>query len=215
MSGYDYLLKVILVGNSGVGKSSLVQRFVGHKFSENFLPTIGVDFEVTEIEENGKRVKIQTWDCAGLEKFVSITASYYRGAHAAMVVFDVTDLDSILAVPRWVADVRHHNPDTMIFIIGNKSDAKAVNECPLALTSLIQEFKLPPITFTSAKTNHNVQSCFRQLTQAHIAKYTLTSSSPSSSSSTNKKQKEQTKEHQFHIEELKPNTSTKTCCPLM
>lgn len=187
-SEYDYLLKVILVGDSGVGKSSIVQRFAGHGFSEKMLSTIGVDFHIAQLTEGGKRFKIQTWDCAGLEKFASITASYYRGAHAALIVYDVSDPTSYMSVKKWVADVRHHKPDTLIFIVGNKSDLKPPPPPPSSpftptsatiadktdsahreITSVCKNHDINhPVILTSAKNNHNIQHIFRLIANTYL-----------------------------------------------
>ena len=93
-SEYLHLFKIVLVGNSCVGKSSIVIRYADNDFSDVFLATIGVDFRFTSFMLNGESVKLQIWDTAGQEKFRTITSSYYRGAHALMIVFDITDLQS-------------------------------------------------------------------------------------------------------------------------
>jgi Ras-related protein Rab-1A len=80
-----------LVGNSAVGKSCLLVRFADNIFNESFLPTIGVDFKIRTFELNGKKVKLQIWDTAGQERFKTITASYYKGAHGIILVYDITD----------------------------------------------------------------------------------------------------------------------------
>jgi Ras-related protein Rab-1A len=90
-SDYDYLFKIQLVGNSAVGKSCLLVRFADNIFNESFLPTIGVDFKIRTFELNGKKVKLQIWDTAGQERFKTITASYYKGAHGIILVYDITD----------------------------------------------------------------------------------------------------------------------------
>jgi Ras-related protein Rab-1A len=91
---YLHLFKIVLVGNSCVGKSSIVIRYADNDFSDVFLATIGVDFRFKSFMLNGESVKLQIWDTAGQEKFRTITSSYYRGAHALMIVFDITDLQS-------------------------------------------------------------------------------------------------------------------------
>ena len=91
---YDYLFKLLLIGNSSVGKSSLLVRFVDDIWEENFVPTIGVDFKLKTLDVNGKKVKLQIWDTAGQERFKNITASYYRGGNGVLVVYDITDRDS-------------------------------------------------------------------------------------------------------------------------
>ena len=82
---------MLLIGSSGVGKSSLLVRFADDMFTDNFMPTIGVDFKIKTIEVDGKKIKLQIWDTAGQERFKTITASYYKGAHGIIVVYDITD----------------------------------------------------------------------------------------------------------------------------
>lgn len=96
---YDYLCKIILVGDSGSGKTSILGRFTEDVFTESFLATIGVDFKIkTLVLNDGKVMKLQVWDTSGQERFRSITQSYYRGAHAAVVVYDITSIESFRAL---------------------------------------------------------------------------------------------------------------------
>jgi len=123
---YDYLAKVVLVGNSGVGKSSLINRFVDDVFSDTFISTIGVDFKFRTLNVMDKTVKLQIWDTAGQERFRTITASFYRGAHGILVVYDVTNAQSFLDCRAWLEDIRKNtgggSQDMSITLIGNKSD---------------------------------------------------------------------------------------------
>ena len=97
---YDHLFKLVIIGDSGVGKSSLLVRFADDTFSENCISTIGVDFKIKTIDINGERVKLQLWDTAGQERFRTITATYYRGTHGVIVVYDVTSGESFANVKR-------------------------------------------------------------------------------------------------------------------
>ena len=99
---YDYLFKIVLVGDSGVGKSSLVLKYTDDVYNDNFISTIGVDFKIHTININGKQVKLQIWDTAGQERFKSITASYYKGAHCIIFVYDITDSQSFLNLKKWI-----------------------------------------------------------------------------------------------------------------
>lgn len=101
---YDYVFKILLIGNTGVGKSSLLMRFASDIFSESFLPTLGVDFKIRTMQAGEKLLKLQIWDTAGQEKFKNIVASYYRGTHGILLVFDITDKNSFIDVQTWVQE---------------------------------------------------------------------------------------------------------------
>ena len=91
---YDYLFKLLIIGDSGVGKSCLLLRFADGTYTDSYISTIGVDFKIHTVNLDGKIIKLQIWDTAGQERFRTITSSYYRGAHGIIVVYDVTDQDT-------------------------------------------------------------------------------------------------------------------------
>ena len=105
------IYKVVLIGNSGVGKSNLLSRLNTNEFSEEFLSTIGVEFLTKVLEVDGVRVKAQVWDTAGQERYRAVTAAYYRGAVGALIVYDITQRDSFENCERWLK-VRRHEPRT-------------------------------------------------------------------------------------------------------
>ncbi|KAI0730163.1 GTP-binding protein ypt1 [Fomitopsis betulina] len=159
--GYDYLFKLLLIGDSGVGKSCLLLRFAEDNFTDSYLSTIGVDFKIRTIELEGKTVKLQIWDTAGQERFRTIAAAYYRGAHGIVVVYDVTDPDSFANVKGWLTEIERYASEAVKkLIIGNKSDLvekKAVEY------NTAQEFANQlqiPFLETSAKTAANVEEAF-------------------------------------------------------
>jgi Ras-related protein Rab-2A len=123
-SGWDYILKFILIGDSSVGKSSLLVRLTDDRFLADPDPTIGVEFGSHLIRlDNGETVKVQVWDTAGSESFRSITRSYYRGAAGALLVYDITHRPSFLNVKGWLEDVRSHAEDKVsIVLVGNMYD---------------------------------------------------------------------------------------------
>jgi len=120
----DYLFKILLVGDSGVGKSSLVTQYAEKTFSPSFISTIGVDFQVVTKKFRDKLVKLQIWDTAGQERFRAITSSYYRGAHAVIIVTDVEDPESLWSVTKtWLPQVRAYaRDDVSLFMVANKTD---------------------------------------------------------------------------------------------
>ncbi len=97
----DCLIKLLLIGDTGVGKTSLLLRFADDRFSFDHIPTIGIDFKIKTIEIEGRLCKLQLWDTAGQERFRTITSAYYRGASGVLVVYDVTDKNSFATIPSW------------------------------------------------------------------------------------------------------------------
>ncbi len=120
---YEYLLKFIIIGPTGVGKSCLLLQFTDKRFLTDHELTIGVEFGTRMIEVEGKKIKLQLWDTAGQESFRSITRSYYRGAQGALLVFDITKRSSFLHLQSWLEEVRRQGTDGMsILLVGNKAD---------------------------------------------------------------------------------------------
>jgi len=119
---YDFLFKIIIIGESGVGKSSLLMRYVDNYFPEHYISTIGVDFKIKTLTSDGKLVKLQIWDTAGQEKFRFITNSFYRGSHGVILVFDVTDQHSFDKIKQWVSDVNSFQPNAPLILVANKCD---------------------------------------------------------------------------------------------
>lgn len=121
---YDYLCKTVIVGDAGVGKSSLITRYSDGVFSAAHIPTVGVDFKIRTLTVDGRRVKTQLWDTAGQERFHSIVSSYYRGAHAIVLVYDVNSPETFEHLKRWLADVRMYaSPHAVVLVVGNKHDS--------------------------------------------------------------------------------------------
>lgn len=123
----DYLLKIVLIGDAAVGKSSLLLRYIDDIYEDNYTCTIGVDFKIKTIDIQDKRVKLQIWDTAGQERFRPITSCYFRGAHGCLVVYDITNRESFLHVRTWIHDFREQNRvenARNVILIGNKKDAE-------------------------------------------------------------------------------------------
>ncbi|KEG14763.1 ras-related rab-4 [Trypanosoma grayi] len=120
---YQQLMKLIVVGDSGTGKSSLLHRFVEDTFSEDQAQTIGVEFGSKIVQLAGRKVKLQIWDTAGQERYKSVTRSYYRGAVGCLIVYDISQRSSYESVPQWLNDVRQlAGREVVVMLIGNKSD---------------------------------------------------------------------------------------------
>ncbi|XP_068324541.1 ras-related protein RIC2-like [Pyrus communis] len=122
---YDYLFKVVLIGDSGVGKSNLLSRFTRNEFSLESKSTIGVEFATRSLDVDGKVIKAQIWDTAGQERYRAITSAYYRGAVGALLVYDVTRNSTFESVERWLKELRDHtDPNIVVMLVGNKSDLR-------------------------------------------------------------------------------------------
>jgi len=120
---YDFLIKLLLIGDSAVGKSCLLLRFCDDAWTPSFITTIGIDFKIRTIELDGKRIKLQIWDTAGQERFRTITTAYYRGAMGILLVYDITNRLSFENIRGWNNNIEQHASDGVNkILIGNKSD---------------------------------------------------------------------------------------------
>mmetsp|Transcript_3838 Transcript_3838/g.5445 ORF Transcript_3838/g.5445 Transcript_3838/m.5445 type:complete len:207 (+) Transcript_3838:50-670(+) len=160
---YDYLFKLLLIGDSGVGKSCLLLRFADQTYTPNYISTIGVDFKIRTIDLDGKTIKLQIWDTAGQERFRTITSSYYRGAHGIIVVYDVTDIDSFNNVKQWLYEIdRYACENVNKLLVGNKCDMenKAVDYA--TAKQYADQLEIPFLE-TSAKTGDQVENAFMKM----------------------------------------------------
>ncbi|KAE9620798.1 hypothetical protein Lal_00019466 [Lupinus albus] len=122
---YDYLFKVVLIGDSGVGKSNLLSRFTKNEFNLESKSTIGVEFATRTLSVDDKVIKAQIWDTAGQERYRAITSAYYRGAVGALLVYDVTRRATFENVDRWLKELRNHtDANIVVMLVGNKSDLR-------------------------------------------------------------------------------------------
>jgi len=158
---YDYLIKLLLIGDSGVGKSCLLLRFSDDSFIPSFITTIGIDFKIRTIELEGKRIKLQIWDTAGQERFRTITTAYYRGAMGILLVYDVTDEKSFQNIRNWIRNIEQHATESVNkMLIGNKCDMvdKKVVDTEKG-KALADEYGIKFLE-TSAKNSINVEEAF-------------------------------------------------------
>ncbi|XP_059307588.1 ras-related protein RABC2a-like [Lycium ferocissimum] len=167
-SSYDYSFKILLVGDSGVGKSSLLLSFISHQYPpQDLSPTVGVDFKIRMLTVGGKRLKLTIWDTAGQERFGALTSSYYRGAHGIILVYDVTRRETFMNLSEtWAKDIKSYstNPECIKMLVGNKvdrdSERAVTREEGLAFAKEHNCLFLE----CSARTRENVQLCFKDLT---------------------------------------------------
>ncbi|CAK8686858.1 ras-related protein Rab-35-like [Clavelina lepadiformis] len=169
-AAYDHLFKLLIIGDSGVGKSSLLLRFADNTFSGSYITTIGVDFKLRTIEIDGEKVKLQIWDTAGQERFRTITSTYYRGTHGVIVVYDVQRAESFVNVKRWLQEIEQNCDSVNRILVGNKDDEpeKKVVETEDAET-FAEQINIS-LFETSAKENKNVEEMFVAITRQVLQK---------------------------------------------
>lgn len=158
---YDFLFKLVLIGDSGVGKSCLLLRFADDAFTESYISTIGVDFRFRTVKIEKKTVKLQIWDTAGQERFRTITSAYYRGADGIILVYDVTSADSFDHVNDWLKEVnRYASEGTCKLLVGNKSDRTSDKVVSAEKAKEFADELGIAFLETSAKSAKNVEEAF-------------------------------------------------------
>ncbi|EJT98925.1 ras-domain-containing protein [Dacryopinax primogenitus] len=161
---YDFLIKLLLIGDSGVGKSCLLLRFCDDAWTPSFITTIGIDFKIRTIELDGKRIKLQIWDTAGQERFRTITVAYYRGAMGILLVYDVTDERSFNNIRTWFSNVEQHASEGVNkILIGNKCDWDDKRAVSTQQGQELADELGVRFLETSAKQNINVEEAFFSL----------------------------------------------------
>jgi len=158
---YDFLIKLLLIGDSGVGKSCLLLRFSDDSFTPSFITTIGIDFKIRTIELDGKKIKLQIWDTAGQERFRTITTAYYRGAMGILLVYDVTDEKTFYNIRNWIRNIDSHASEQVNkMLLGNKCDMVEKKTIDTEKgKALADEFGIKFLE-TSAKNSINVEEAF-------------------------------------------------------
>ena len=169
---YDMMFKVLLLGDSGVGKSSILLRYTKNQFTADMRSTIGVEFGIKYLTLDNLQLKVQIWDTAGMERYRSITSAYYKGAKGVIVVYDICRKVSFDNIDKWIDDFKSKaDEDAVILIIGNKSDLQDKREVNTEEVKLKAEKNKMAFMETSAKNNENVSKAFLQLFKEIIKIY--------------------------------------------
>eukprot|EP00253_Pinus_taeda_P011238 PITA_11238 len=160
--GEDYLFKVVLIGDSAVGKSNLLSRYARNEFHMNSKATIGVEFQTQSMEFDGKEIKAQIWDTAGQERFRAVTSAYYRGAVGALVVYDISRRHTFESVGRWLDELKMHSDMNVVtMLVGNKCDLESLREVPVEESKALAEAEKLFFIETSALNATNVNDAFQ------------------------------------------------------
>jgi len=164
---FDYAFKIVVIGDSGVGKTNILSRFIDGEFVLASKPTIGVEFATKYMEVEGNVIKLQIWDTAGQERYRAITSAYYRGAVGALLVYDISDRNTFQNAERWLKELRDHTgTNTVVMLVGNKSDMehlRAVEKDDAAAFSAKHNVSFIE---TTALENTCVESAFRETVTA-------------------------------------------------
>ena len=168
----EYVIKILTLGDSGVGKTSIIQKFVNDKFNQNMLSTIGVDFQSKEIIINNTKIKLKIWDTTGQERFKTLTSQYYNGADGALLIFDVTNKESFERINFWMNELNEKKKlnELGLLLIGNKID---LNEKRNVKKEEAEEFaKEYNINYyeTSALQNINIKNIINDIAQQCLNK---------------------------------------------
>lgn len=158
---YDYLFKLLLIGDSGVGKSCILLRFADDTFSESYISTIGVDFKIRTLTLNNKQIKLQIWDSAGQERFRTLTTAYYRSAHGIILVYDVNDRETFIHIENWLQEVSKYAANEVNrVLVGNKCDVLNKREVEYETARVYAEKLGISFTEASAKDRTNIEKLF-------------------------------------------------------
>ncbi|XP_049600163.1 RAB3D, member RAS oncogene family, b [Syngnathus scovelli] len=161
---FDYMFKLLIIGNSSVGKTSFLFRYADDSFTSAFVSTVGIDFKVKTVFRNDKRIKLQIWDTAGQERYRTITTAYYRGAMGFLLMYDITNQDSFNAVQDWATQIKTYSWDNaQVILIGNKCDLEDDRLIPTEDGHRLAEDLGFQYFEASAKDNINVKQVFERL----------------------------------------------------
>jgi Ras-related protein Rab-8A len=168
---FDYLLKLLLIGDSGCGKTSILLKYTTDSFSPTYISTIGIDFKIKMVTIGTDRIKLQVWDTAGQERFRTITTSYYKGSHGIFIVYDVTDRGTFNNITNWLSELDRHAPLNITkILIGNKVDSANRAVTTQEGKALSDKYNIPFFE-TSAKTGINITESFEKLINTTLKKH--------------------------------------------
>ena len=205
---YDYLFKLIIIGDSYVGKTNIMSQYIKKEFNENSKSTIGVEFGNKIIKIDDKIIKAQIWDTAGQERYKSITSAYYKGAKGAFIVYDITSKVTFNSVDKWIQDLNLYGDKNLtLLLIGNKSDLEEKRQIKKEVgEEKAKSFGLGFIE-TSACTGENIDKAFDILLKEVCNKYHVEISNNEELENVNKG-----KNIEIEIEEENNTVKKKSCC---
>ncbi|CAD6192176.1 unnamed protein product [Caenorhabditis auriculariae] len=163
---FDYMFKLLIIGNSSVGKTSFLFRYCDDSFTSAFVSTVGIDFKVKTVFRGDKRVKLQIWDTAGQERYRTITTAYYRGAMGFILMYDITNEESFNSVQDWCTQIKTYSwENAQVVLVGNKCDMDAERVVSVERGRQLADQLSLEFFETSAKENINVKAVFEKLVE--------------------------------------------------
>ena len=163
---YEQLYKIIIVGDSGVGKSNILGRYINNIFKQDTKSTVGVEFASKKIKANGVNIKLQIWDTAGQERYRSITSAYYRGSKGCFIVYDISSLQTFESVEKWYEEVlKSGEKDISIILIGNKCDLENERKVTVEMGENKARNLNCPFFETSALNNIHIEDVFQNIAE--------------------------------------------------
>ncbi|EGT56361.1 CBN-RAB-3 protein [Caenorhabditis brenneri] len=163
---FDYMFKLLIIGNSSVGKTSFLFRYCDDSFTSAFVSTVGIDFKVKTVFRGDKRVKLQIWDTAGQERYRTITTAYYRGAMGFILMYDITNEESFNSVQDWCTQIKTYSwENAQVVLVGNKCDMDAERVVSMERGRQLADQLGLEFFETSAKENINVKAVFEKLVE--------------------------------------------------
>ncbi|CAH1436429.1 unnamed protein product [Lactuca virosa] len=210
--GEEYLFKVVIIGDSAVGKSNLLSRYSKNEFNMHSKSTIGVEFQTQTMEIDGKEVKAQIWDTAGQERFRAVTSAYYRGAVGALIVYDISRSTTFDSVTRWLEELKTHSDTTVVrMLVGNKCDLGNIRAVSVEDGKKLAENEGLFFMETSALDSTNVKTAFELVIKEiynNVSRKVLNSESYKSELSMNRV----TLDNRGDDDGSKQNQSRSSCC---
>ena len=169
----DYIIKLLTLGETEVGKTSIVLRYSDDKFHDNKIATIGIDFKIKIIKKGNERIKVSIYDTAGQERFKNIVKHYYKGANGVLLVYDITKRDTFEKLEFWLEDLKENSDNLnnlFIYLIGNKNDLEERREVDFEEANKFAKEKNIPYIEVSAKTGNNIKKLFDEMIKGTLTK---------------------------------------------
>ena len=169
----DYIIKLLTLGETEVGKTSIVLRYSDDKFHDNKIATIGIDFKIKIIKKGDKKIKVSIYDTAGQERFKNIVKHYYKGANGVLLIYDITKRDTFEKLEFWLEDLKENSDNLnnlFIYLIGNKNDLEERREVDFEEANKFAKEKNIPYIEVSAKTGNNIKKLFDEMIKGTLTK---------------------------------------------